>query len=569
MLINALVISCIALLCAVQSWATPIDQLEKDFSPVSGYVVMAAGSEFIIDLDSSQGVTVGDLFSVVEKGGDIVHPVTKKVIGSLDQVSAVLKVTRIKSGYSYAVKVRGDVDPAAGTAISRFDSIDAVFQDHTGKSEALEAKVKAALPSFQWQGGGESAQADLVFEAGVTALQVRDQSGQLLRSYPVVADKVVAPPTAHVVPTGTVPQAALNLPAPAPVAMPQQGAVTYQSHTQVGNFQGGALSMEFPRFVKIGQFATKTQMADFENYNNELLLATTDGSSIDVFKVTDSLQPVGKGDSETAGSILALSWWQPSSGGLYLVAVVWGDDQVETDVLQWDGQSLQAVVVGRSQILAGFDADGDGTSELMLGQDFSRENFYGSRFSAYQLQAGQLENIEVPIELPSQFRVVGGLLTDLSGDGRPESVFVRNRRLYVYSGKDQIYKSNKEMGASVSGVTYDVDPDAQNPMITTASCEVAPVAADLDGDGRPEVVAISAEGSFLQAAGVASSINQSWLSVLKYQNGMMLKGTLGDKLERPLQGLAVVNGQALMVATDLGGLMDGNEATYVLGVPVK
>lgn len=563
-MVRVLMLSCIAVLWSVQGWALSTAQIAKNFSSVSGYVVMATGNEYIIDLDSAQGVAAGDLFSVVSKGGNIVHPVTKKIIGSLDTVSAVLKVTRIKSGYSYAVKVRGEGDLSAGTEINRFDSINATFKDQVGGSEVLKAELIAALPSLQWQGDSQVADVDLAFVATAAGLQVRDGSGQLLRSYqtgqPVAAPVATAMNLPVAVPQVAVPQ----------VAMAQQGPVTYQTRSQVGGFGTSALSMEFPRFVKVGQFDVATVMSDFEKFNSQLLMATTDGSAIQIYRVGETLELVGQGDSITMGKILSVSWWQPQGdSALYLVVTVWGDDRVESDVLRWEGQVLTAVKKGFGRFLAGFDADGNGTSELLIGQDFDRELFYAPRFNAYTLNAEKLVRSDLQIELPKMFRVIGGLLSDVTGDGQPEAIFIRNRRLYVYAGENQLYKSSKEMGTSLSGVTYDIDPSSQNPMIATASCDIAPVAADLDGDGTPEIVAISAEGSYLQAVGVGSSINSSWLSVLKYQNGMMMKGTLGDKLERPIQGLAVDNGKAIMVATDVAGILDGTAASYVLAVPVQ
>ncbi|MBW2187222.1 MAG: VCBS repeat-containing protein [Deltaproteobacteria bacterium] len=563
-LVRVLILSCVAVLWSVQGWALSTAQIAKDFSSVSGYVVMATGSEYIIDLDSAQGVAAGDLFSVVTKGGNIVHPVTKKIIGTLDTVSAVLKVTRIKSGYSYAVKVRGDGDLSAGTEINRFDSVNATFQDQTGNSEVLKAELMTALPSLQWQGDSQLADADLAFVATAAGVQVRDSSGQLLRSYQT-GQTIAAPVPSTMNLTAAVPQVAVPQ-----VAMAQQGPVTYQSRSQVGGFGTSALNMQFPRFVKVGQFDTTTVMSDFEKFNDQLYLASTDGSAIKVYRVGETIELAGQGDSITMGQILSVSWWQPQGDpALYLVVTVWGDDRVESDLLRWDGQAFSAVKKGFNRFLAGFDADGNGTSELLIGQDFDREMFYASRFNAYSLNGDTLVRSELQFKLPKLFRVISGLLSDVTGDGQPEAIFIRNRRLYVYAGENQLYKSSKEMGASLSGVTYDIDPSAQNPMITSASCAVAPVAADLDGDGKPEIVAISAEGTYLQAAGVSSSINKSWLSVLKYQDGMMMKGTLGDKLERPIQGLAVDNGKAIMVATDVAGILDGAAASYVLAVPVQ
>lgn len=568
-MVRILMLSCIAVLWSVQGWALATAQIAKDFSSVSGYVVMPTGTEYIIDLDSSQGVAAGDLFSVVSKGGNIVHPVTKKIIGSLDTVSAVLRVTRIKSGYSYAVKVRGDADLSAGTEIHRFDGINATFKDQTGDSEVLKAQLVAALPGLQWQGDSEVADADLVFESTAAGLQVRDGSGQLLRSYP--AARSVAPaPTAAINPPTLAPKVGVSQVVVPQPGMIQSGPVTYQSRTDVSALASSGLSMEFPRFVKLGQFDTTTVMSDFETFNDQLYLASTDGSEIQVYRVGETLELAGQGDSITMGQILSVSWWQPlGDTALYLVVTVWGDDRIQSDVLRWDGQTFSVVNKGLNRFLAGFDGDGNGTSELLIGQDFDRELFYAPHFSGYSLHGDKLVRSDLPIELPKMFRVIGGLLADITGDGQLEAIFIRNGRLYVYSGENQLYKSSKEMGVSLSGVIYDVVPSAKNPMITTGSCVIAPVAADLDGDGRPEIITISAEGSYLQAVGVGSSIKSSWLSVLKYQDGMMMKGTLGDKLERPIQGLTVDNGQAIMVATDVAGIVSGAAASYVLAVPMQ
>ena len=70
--------------------ARDLAQLELDFAPRTGCVVLSIGNEFLVDLDADQGLTAGDLLAVVEQGGDVIHPVTKEVIGTLDKTLAVL-----------------------------------------------------------------------------------------------------------------------------------------------------------------------------------------------------------------------------------------------------------------------------------------------------------------------------------------------------------------------------------------------------------------------------------------------------------------------------------------------
>lgn len=310
-------------------------------------------------------------------------------------------------------------------------------------------------------------------------------------------------------------------------------------------------------------------MADFEKVDGRLLLATTDGGSIEVFGVGDKLESVATGDSTTMGQILSLSWYQPVAGEAYLAVTVWSDKRINTDLLKLEGSKLTPVLRGYTRMVAGFDLNGDMRSELLLGQEFEREYFYGSRVDKLTLRNGDFEISPSPIELPRYFQIYGALLTDVTGDGEVEAIYVRKRRLYIFQGTEQIYKSSSEIGGSVATITYDVDPDAQNPMINNASIEVAPVAADLDGDGTYEIVAPAADGNIMRSVGIASAIDKSWLAVFKYRDGMVMKGSLGDKLERPLQGISVANGQAYMLATDVGSLMDGSEASYLLSIPLQ
>jgi hypothetical protein len=361
-------------------------------------------------------------------------------------------------------------------------------------------------------------------------------------------------------------------PAPAVSGVEPSGPVQYEntsSRSGVSATGSTVFNMEFPRFNKVGQFKKRTVMADFEKVGDRLLLATTDGGSIEIFSVNGGLKSIATGDSTTMGQILSLSWYQPKAGDVYLAVTIWSDKRINSDLLKLEGGTLKPVIYGHTYMTAGFDLDGDMRSELLLGQEFEREYFFGSRVDQLTLRNGDFEASEPPVLLPRSFQIYGALLRDVTGDGKAEAIYVRNRRLYIFRGTEQIYKSSSEIGGSVATVTYDVDPDAQNPMINNVSIEVAPVAADIDGDGTQEIIAPAADGNIMRSVGIASAIDKSWLAVFKYQNGMVMKGSVGDKLERPLQGICVANGQAYMLATDVGSLLDGSEASYLLSIPLQ
>ena len=84
-------------------------------------------------------------------------------------------------------------------------------------------------------------------------------------------------------------------------------------------------------------------------------------------------------------------------------------------------------------------------------------------------------------------------------------------------------------------LTYDLNPGAKDRLFTTAAFEVPPVAVDLDGDGRVELVAIASEGS--GSLGIGSGVRKSWLATLDCRDGRFVRGSLGPELETPLQGL--------------------------------
>jgi hypothetical protein len=178
------------------SAAGVVEDVARDFSPLSGVVIMPAGDEFLIDLDASQGVTVGDLFSVVRPGEKVIHPVTKEILGSLDEVKGALQVTSIKSGYSYAKALEGAEAIGKSDAIRRFESIEAVFLDYTGEGEALYSKIRDALPHLEWSdyaaaqlsrsevpAASPQGRTALVFVLKAEGLEVRGPQFQILHAY--------------------------------------------------------------------------------------------------------------------------------------------------------------------------------------------------------------------------------------------------------------------------------------------------------------------------------------------------------------------------------------------------
>ncbi|MDT8441578.1 MAG: VCBS repeat-containing protein, partial [Desulfuromonadales bacterium] len=202
------------------------EDLARDLGIKTATLVTPAGSEWLIDLDAAAGIQTGDLFAVIAKGAPIIHPVSKDVIGTLDETRAILRVTQIKTGYSYAELLQGKAgDLKPGDSARRFAGLPALFWDYTGNGESVFTELQQALPKLSWQ-SYTSAQANrpeqpkplagmepgLVFVLNDNGLGVKDHSFQPLRFYrpdqlglaPIATPAISAParPVATPAPTG-------------------------------------------------------------------------------------------------------------------------------------------------------------------------------------------------------------------------------------------------------------------------------------------------------------------------------------------------------------------------------
>ena len=206
------VISGLALLLgfSVNAFAVLPQTLGEDFHEITGVVIMpVADGEYLVDLDATAGLATGDLLTIIDPGEKIIHPVTHEVMGSLDQTRAVLRVTQIKNGYSYARTVGEAKEVKRGDKVKRFSGLEARFYDYRGTGEQLYDEVQQALPQLSWL-GYEKAQAGknisesttasghpmLLFILGQDGLVVRDSSNGVLHSYPLPGGEPLALPSA-------------------------------------------------------------------------------------------------------------------------------------------------------------------------------------------------------------------------------------------------------------------------------------------------------------------------------------------------------------------------------------
>lgn len=519
-----------------------VEQITQDFKPLTGYVVSKETQGYVIDMKRADGIGVGDLLSVVGPGKPLTHPVTGKVLGQLEQTKAVLKVTQVGDEFSFARAVDGAAAVARGDPVRRYINVKALFSDQSadGSGEPLYAQLRHALPSLEWVGYATGSAATsqnipggLVFELRDKQLTVRDVESELVRSYrigdvqPVTRRSLAAPAAA----TATGPE----------VMLPERTPEAPGS---------GVLQADFPEGGQhVDRVPGKVLVADFVRQDDRMLVVTTDGSSIQVADVTDGVNTLAKEELLNLGNITSVYWWQPAAGEPPYV-VVNGWDEVETRgvIYRFAGARLTRASNPLSYIMAAFDRDEDGRPELLLGQSFHTETYFGIRVRQLAFGGKGINERKVSFPIPRNFTVQGSSFADLTGDGQPEYAQIRGNQLHIYDSQAKLlYKSAPPMGGTLSFITYEVEPDLKDSLHNTVTFELSPVAVDLDGDGQKELLAVSGERSTTLFPGVDPGVKKSWLAVFQHREGNFIRGRLRSEWEVPIQGIAADSKRMLVM----------------------
>ena len=362
---------------------------------------MEAGSEYLIDLDASKGVSAGDLFSVMRPGKKIIHPVTKKVLGTLEEVKSILKVTRLQPGFSHTrVLGKGD-NIKRGDQVRRYENIPALFWDYQGKGEPFFFQVRNTLPSLKWQDYStaqaskpktpskpSSGDASLLFILNNEGFEVRDAEFQLIHRYGVPESLAAGGSAAAAVIASRAPSSQVKpAPAPPPPQVPYKLEKTAPKPEGVVSYEA-----TFPGFKVVGTFSKPTMMADFVRDGDRVLLASTDGSRIRVYRAGERFDLITKRDTRHGSWNLAVQWWRPSeSSPLYLVVTALFEHNVEGTIFALQGDRLAVVKERVPYLLGAFDRDGDGSPETLLRQSFDRDQFWGRRIRQLRLVKGELK----------------------------------------------------------------------------------------------------------------------------------------------------------------------------------
>jgi hypothetical protein len=528
----------------------------SDFSTINGCVVASKNNEFIVDLDESKGSHAGDLLAVVGMGDPIVHPISGKTIGNIDTIKAVLKITRLNVGFSFARLIKEISPIAAGDAVRRYGGLRADFWDLTGKGRPLWQLLQRQLPDIVWgkfeavyrqsnlrlQDLMPASPASLHFILTPDFLKVIDSEANPLHEYAltIVRNTITGFPAFnyHL----SKPSKDDNLSSSQPTSV---GSTPPPQHPLDP-------AIDLSAAVPVGEIRGNVVMADFVGNAGGVLMASTDGATIEVYEVSAGIRAVAKADIGVQEQILFLKWWcPPDVPSIYLSASIWSDHRPSAVIFELKGNQLEMVFQRPGCMVGAFDLDGDQIPETLLSQQFDPEEFFGYRFHQLVCNGTAVEVIRSDLKLPLAFTISGSQFADLTNDGKNESIVVRNGVLNIYAEREPLYASAKQMGGSVSVLTYKKDPSFKAFGLGSVSFEIPPLAVDIDNDLQRELLAISSDRSTFSTPGAYINIKNIRFVCFKYTDGSFVKKSLSPPLDTPVQGLAMIGNHIYYIVTEL------------------
>lgn len=421
------------LLLPVVATATALpDQLQTDFAPLDGVIVLATPGQVLIDRDGASGVAVGDLFAIVTPGAAIVHPTSGAVLGTSHSVSGWLRVAGVRSGYSEATLLPESVPPQVAAKVNRFAEAEALFIDPSGNAAGLYPQLQAVLPHLRWLGyftattalPASSRSPRLLFTVANDTLEVREERSGLLRRYP------------QEIP-----------PAAAPAVLPLPATSSYWN----GPAQKGV--------------ARGLEIADLDgDGRNETITATRHGIEIGHFsgKEYHKLAELNLGLSRSLLSIDAFD--SDSNGVMELWVTAHRDADLDSLVLLWDGKkTIQVVAENLNWWLRALTLPGAGRTLLaqqMGGEDFSGEVMH------IALHNGKISTS--PAALPANLSLYG--LAFLGSPDSPltvqlnayDNLGVRAANGEILQEGDEIYGGSEAFIPRTDLLLHSSDPDIRH-----------------------------------------------------------------------------------------------------------
>jgi hypothetical protein len=175
-----------------------VRQIESLFPVLEGYVLSVKGDRVAVDLKRGQPVRPGQTLKLIRYGADIIHPVTKKIIGREETDLGQIQIKEVRKDYSLARVITPGVKALKGNGVrSIFKKVNILVAPVqtdagvTGNPQALGLEIETQLnrhirfeiPAFDlgvWLLENEVSPASLTQPGNLTRLRKQITSDSIL-----------------------------------------------------------------------------------------------------------------------------------------------------------------------------------------------------------------------------------------------------------------------------------------------------------------------------------------------------------------------------------------------------
>lgn len=539
-------------------FAAALAEFEAFWPGVEGYVVSVTGETVFTDVPAAAGLRPGSELIVFREGGNIVHPLTKQVLGRYEEPVGALRVTQVRGGYT----VGDAVSPAAGGEVKAGDRVRITSTKvrllvlpaggaSAGEPPDWENELFFALERstrFQPQelrdpapANEPAALSELARRQGADALLLIETLGSGTETFVALS--------LHSGTTGLL-QATIRVPvgrpftAYAPVVAAKPAAVSPATSRGAAAGESEWSVFELDRRIVGLTMGNLTGAGGGE-------VAVTDGQALRIFA------PDGA------------SWrliWEDEGKALYRVLAV---DSADIDGNGLDELFVTRIAIGRLDSLVlehqggGFPVREDGKNLFfrvirpsrgnprLFAQEFDPDEPAGRPVREYVWEEGTYSPRGG--RLPGVGSIYGFGLADVDGDGSPETARLNDGdQLQVFTAEGKLlWGSEERFGGSANFIDRDtLGQSLPEKEVGGFLIKGRLLGLDLDGDGRDEILAsrnVPKAGFLLSGVRV---FDRSNLAVLRWDGLAMrealplddLPGYLADFAAAPVAGgaLAVV-----------------------------
>ncbi len=445
-----------------------LTDLQRDFSPIQGFIIGIEDGLYLIDKGKAQGVKPKDIFLVYKRTKKIIHPETKESLGFLKDPIGKLEVVRVEENFSLARSLVKKEEFPIPTLVRRNAELKIlVLSEAPGSEEPIIFALKNILPESELKLLRDltfsqidptylsTQRVDFLMVTGPGYVKVYNSYLEPIKSY----GTLLAFPKKEEVKSAPRPQ-------PSPTFSQPTRAIPFSQVQVLGKMPGEVLQAEF---------------ADLDG----------DGTPELIYFSQEELQIV-----KIKGGLLAR--YKPSKGrpiylsigpkGWIALTIYEPNVKLRSEVLRFTSRGLERIIKEVNLFLHFVDYAGTGERDTLLGQTFSLETFFGKEVYILKREGDKI--VYGPkLEVADNFILPGSILADLDGDGEREWItYLPDGRLGVYRRNLLLFSTAFPVGKHFHSEILTAGKKGQEVLKGIFHPYPTPILTNSPLDGRPAVL---------------------------------------------------------------------------------